>query len=154
MKILCVEDEAAIREDLTDVLEEEGFTVIQAVNGEDALTKIEADLPDLVLSDISMPKMNGHELLQALQAQSPKYDDLPFIFLSAHSDRRVVLEGMELGADDYLTKPVDFELMLTRINTVLRRVTRMKDKKEQEQVKLYKALTGREEEPVEPPFPK
>ncbi len=141
-KVLCIEDEADLRSDIVEELEDAGYQVFQAVDGEDGLRAILHVKPDLVLSDITMPNMDGFELLRELRAKHRDMADMPFIFLSALADRVDEIEGVKLGADDYLKKPVDYEIMLTRIDASLRQAERVREKKQAEQVKLYKALTG------------
>ncbi|HEY1544612.1 MAG TPA: response regulator transcription factor, partial [Xanthobacteraceae bacterium] len=82
------------------------------------------DTPDLVLSDISMPVMSGFELLERLTAVAPRFGNVPFVFLTALTDRDNELKGRQLGADDYVTKPIDFEVLDTIIRARLARVAR------------------------------
>src|SRR5690606_29867916 len=103
--ILCVEDEAELRRDLADELRESGYAVIEARNGKEALERLDTIRPDLILCDISMPGLNGFEVLKATQAKASDHADIPFVFLSALADPREVVEGKRLGADDYLVKP-------------------------------------------------
>lgn len=146
MKILVVEDEELIRRDIAEELESENFEVIQARDGDEGLSAIIANRPALVLSDITMPKMNGHEMLLALRENHPDLADIPFVFLSALADRQDILHGKVLGADDYLTKPIDFEMMVATVNARLRQVKRMEERKQAQFVKLYDALSGPEKE--------
>lgn len=141
MKILIVEDEDTIRRDIAEELECENFVVIQARDGEEGLASIIANKPSLVLSDITMPKMNGHEMLVALRENHPDLADIPFVFLSALADRQDILHGKVLGADDYLTKPIDYEMMIATVNARLRQVKRMEDRKQAQLLKLYEALS-------------
>lgn len=141
--ILCVEDEEALREDIHEELEDAGYRVFQACDGADGLNKIVKHRPDLVVSDITMPKMNGYELISALRAGHPELADIPFIFLSALADRNHILQGMEVGADDYITKPIDYDMLLSKVAARLRQTKRMAHKKQEEQVKIYKALTSK-----------
>jgi len=143
-KILCVEDEAFLREDIAEELEDSGYEVIQAGDGKEGLEQILEHRPDLVLSDITMPNMDGYELLRAVRTEHAEFAEMPFIFLSALSDRDHVLDGMRIGADDYLIKPIDFELMLVKVEASLRQSQRFIRKKEEEAVKLYTALTRNE----------
>ena len=130
--ILCIEDEALLREDIVEELEDDGYDVLQAADGHDGLEMILKHEPDLVVCDITMPHMNGHDLVKTLREKHPQCADTPFIFLSALADRNDILEGMNLGADDYLTKPIDFDLLLGKIKTSLRQVERMQARKEQQ----------------------
>lgn len=139
-KILCVEDEDYLRADIVEELEEAGHIVVQAVNGQDGLEKIITEQPDLVISDITMPVMDGYELIKQLRSKHPECDEIPFIFLSALADRDNVLEGMKLGSDDYMTKPIDYGMLLIKVDTRLRQAKRMIVKKQKEQIKLYESL--------------
>ena len=140
-KILCVEDERFLREDIAEELSEAGFQVIEAADGAEALGKIVDDKPDLVLSDISMPNMSGTEMMVRLRADYPQFAEMPVIFLSALADRNDVLDGVKLGADDYLTKPIDYEMLVTKVEAALRCSKRMQQMKQKEHIKLYKTLT-------------
>jgi signal transduction histidine kinase len=132
-RILVVEDEAEIRDDIADVLRYGGHQTVEAGNGRDALKTLLADPPDIVISDINMPIMDGRQFLETLRREHPEHDGIPFLFLSAFADRNDVIAGKKLGADDYLTKPVDHELLLETVNTRLRQVVRL-DKKKQEEL--------------------
>ena len=144
-KILCVEDERFLREDLAEELTDAGYEVIQACDGREGLDMIVEHNPDLVVSDITMPNMTGTELIVRLRSDFPHFADMPVIFLSALADRNDVLDGVKLGADDYLTKPIDYEMLIVKIEAALRQSGRMLEKKEQEQVKIYKTLTRKNE---------
>ena len=124
--ILCVDDDDALRKVVLGVLSRAGYQVLEASNGEDALTMIAMQMPHLVLCDISMPEMSGFEILSRLRSDFPDCADIPFIFLTGLSEREEMLRGMELGADDYITKPVERDLLLTRVNTALRQMDRVK----------------------------
>lgn len=113
--ILCIEDEADIRAEIIYELRQSGFTVAEAGCGEQALVILQKTVPDLVICDILMPDISGLDLFRKIRAEFPLLNAVPFIFLSALADRSHVLEGLKLGADDYLTKPVDFELLETKI---------------------------------------
>ena len=124
--ILCVEDEARLRANIVEELMEAGYGVIEAGDGQSALDLLEEHQPDLVLCDITMPRMGGYELLNAVRASGPSLTNVPFIFLTALSDRLAVIEGKSAGADDYLTKPIDFDLMLATIRSRLDQVVRIR----------------------------
>ncbi len=141
-KILCIDDEDYIREDICEFLESVGHTLFQAGDGREGLEIILKLEPDIVFCDITMPNMDGFELLAELRKNHLEFADMPFIFLSALADRTDVLEGMKLGADDYLTKPIDFEMLANRVEASLRQVDRMNAKKDQQFVKLFNALSG------------
>ncbi len=111
-KILIVEDDTGIRESLNDILEFSGYEVITATNGKEGFKEVMDANPDLVVCDVNMPELNGYELLGALsQRLSPEL--LPiFIFLTAKVDNQDMRYGMNLGADDYITKPFDHNELL------------------------------------------
>ena len=110
--ILCIEDEPDIRESICEELVDAGFKVIEAGNGQEGLEAIQKHKLDLVLCDINMPVMDGSALLECLRKNFPELAEVPFVFLSANADRNFVIAGKELGADDYLTKPIDFDLLI------------------------------------------
>lgn len=117
-KILLVEDDTSLRENIAELLVLSGFNVITASNGKIAVKMAKSELPDLVLCDIMMPEMDGYEVLQELSLhETTKY--IPFIFVSAKTERHEVRRGMNLGADDYLTKPFEEEELLAAIHTRL-----------------------------------
>ena len=120
VKILCIEDEGDIRQDIIEELTDEGYKCFEAVNGEEGLQAIYDHRPDLVLCDINMPKMDGRQLLAELRTNHPGLASIPFIFLTAYGNKEDVISGLELGADDYLTKPIDFELLLVKLRSSLR----------------------------------
>jgi CheY-like chemotaxis protein len=139
--ILIIEDEELVRTTIRNILQFGGHGVSEARDGEEGLAVLGKRNPDLVLCDITMPRRNGYELLKEVRERRPELADLPFLFLSAHAERRDILEGLGLGADDYLTKPIDQHILLAKVDAALRQVARMKNKKTQEHVKLYKALS-------------
>lgn len=120
MKILIAEDDPTIRNNLGRTLRLEGYEPIVAENGRHALQLLAQCTPALILSDVMMPELDGHGLLQAIRAQ-PQYSQIPFVFLTARADRSDVREGMKLGADDYLTKPFQREELLDLVRTQLAR---------------------------------
>jgi len=115
--ILLVDDDALLRRSLTFHLEQAGYQVLAAANAEDALTISQRQPPDLVLLDISLPGMDGLDALKAFKARR----DVPIIYLSARRRDLDQVVGLELGADDYITKPFDVDVLLARIKAVLRR---------------------------------
>lgn len=141
-KILCVEDEVDIRQILAEELTDVGYEVFEAGDGRQGLEVIVDKNPDLVLCDITMPVMDGHSMLTELRDNHPEQADTPFIFLSALADRDHILQGKSLGADDYLTKPVDIDMLLATIDSRLRQIARMTKRKEEQLVKLYKSFNN------------
>ena len=116
-KILIIDDEDATVELLTILLERRGFDVVTALRAEDGLRKAYRTHPDLVLLDIMMPEMDGWEVCRKLRELS----DVPIIFLTARSEIRDVVKGLEIGADDYVVKPYDNDELIARIRAHLRR---------------------------------
>ncbi len=117
MKILVVDDDADLLDLTGYALRREGFTVVQAQDGEQALQRWERESPDLVLLDANMPKMNGFEVCQRIRQSSTT----PVIMLTARDDEEDILQGLELGADDYVTKPFSAKQLIARIKAVIRR---------------------------------
>jgi DNA-binding response OmpR family regulator len=137
--ILCVEDEEDLRKDIVEELRDAGYELLEAENGKIALETIIASKPDLVLCDISMPVMGGYELLEEIKSNHPDRCDLPFVFLTALADRSHIVMGKKLGADDYLTKPVDYELLLAAVEARLEHAQRVKERHKEQLVRVYKA---------------
>lgn len=117
-KVLVVDDEEHILMILKDSLEFSGFKVITAVNGEEALEKVEQDRPDLVVLDIGMPKLDGWEVCRRLKA-NPATKSLPVIILTAYAQSADQRKGMDLGADRFITKPCDLTYLVGEINGLL-----------------------------------
>lgn len=118
--ILVIEDEAATLKNLVLMLEMEGYKPLLASNGKQGITIARREVPDVILCDVSMPEMDGHGVLEALR-RDEKTVSIPFIFLTAKSDKKDLRAGMNLGADDYLTKPASAEDVLAAIRTRLDR---------------------------------
>lgn len=118
--ILVVEDHNILREGLEILLETEGFNVFTAPNGVEALELMEAHSPDLILSDIAMPRMDGYEFYDAVR-ERPEWVTIPFIFLTARGERGEVFAGRKLGVEDYLVKPVDRNILVATIRSRLDR---------------------------------
>jgi len=116
--ILIVEDEDEIRENLEILLGAEGYEVCSACNGLEALNKLEIKVPDLILSDIMMPQLDGVEFFQKVK-ENEKTKSIPFIFLTAKNDHTSLRQGMNLGADDYISKPFSTDDLLRAINVRL-----------------------------------
>src|SRR5438105_4882883 len=115
--ILIVDDEPRILDSLRMNLELEGYQVFEAINGQEALDEVRRRLPDLVVMDVMMPEMDGFEALRELRKFSP----VPVVLLTVKADERDVIRGLELGADDYIGKPVSPRVLVSRIKAVLRR---------------------------------
>jgi len=123
-KILCIEDDRETAALIAEELIDRGYAVTLAHDGREGLEAILKIMPDLVLSDISMPMMSGFELLERLIALAPRFAKMPFVFLTALTDRDNELKGRQLGADDYVTKPIDFDVLATIIAARLAGVAR------------------------------
>ena len=118
-KILFVEDEVLLANNLKKILEFEDFDVTTAINGTEAFEFARKNKPDLVISDIMMPGMNGYEFFTAFKKLG--YDDVPFIYLTAKADFRDIRSGMNSGADDYLVKPFHLSELRARVSAIIRR---------------------------------
>ncbi len=123
-KILCIEDNREAASLITEELAERGYEVSLARDGQEGFAAILKNPPDLVLCDITMPVMNGFELLERLINIAPRFENMPFVFLTALSDRDNEIKGRKLGADDYVTKPVDFDILDTIIKARLAKIAR------------------------------
>src|SRR5579871_5678111 len=123
-KVLCIEDDRETAALIAEEVAERGYDVAVAHDGREGLAAILKIMPDLVLSDISMPVMSGFELLDRLVALAPRFSRMPFVFLTALTDRDSELKGRQLGADDYVTKPIDFELLAAIVAARLNGVAR------------------------------
>lgn len=119
-KILVIEDEADMRRNLTTILRLEKFHPLAAENGRIGVELAKKEKPDLILCDIMMPELDGHGVLQALR-DDPSTVTIPFIFLTAKGEKADVRSGMNLGADDYLTKPVAKADLLEAVRSRLER---------------------------------
>lgn len=119
--VLCIDDEKPVVDLLLEELSEHGFEVHGATSGQQGFGEILRLYPDIVVCDINMPDMNGFDILEKLQTLSPQFQRMPFIYLTARNERDDILRGRRLGCDDYLTKPIDFEMLVEVIRTRLKR---------------------------------
>ena len=122
-KILIADDEPDLIEIVQYNLIKEGYEVITARDGDEALQKTKAFRPDLVILDIMMPKKNGVEVCEILRAQ-PAFKDTLIIFLTALGDESSQIKGLETGADDYVSKPISIKVLVSRVNALFRRVNK------------------------------
>lgn len=122
-KILIIEDDPLILETTIEFLKEEGFEAFKATNGVEGIQKAIEVLPDLILCDINMPLKNGYEVCKTLQSY-PDTSTIPFIFLTAKTEKDDLRQGMQLGADDYLTKPFNYSELLKSITLRLEKKER------------------------------
>jgi two-component system, OmpR family, alkaline phosphatase synthesis response regulator PhoP len=120
-RILVADDEPDILEIISYNLAKEGYDVTTAKDGDDALTKAKSLKPDLIILDIMMPKKSGVEVCTLLRRQ-PAFEDTIIIFLTALSDDSSQVKGLETGADDYITKPVSPKVLLSKVNSLFRRI--------------------------------
>ena len=127
-KVLLIEDDATLRENIAELLELENFKVLTATNGLEGLDKAKRELPNVIVCDIMMPKLDGYGVLEGL-SKSNKTKYIPFIFLSAKTERKDVRKGMNLGADDYITKPFEEEELLTAIESRLAKASILKEQR-------------------------
>lgn len=119
-KILIVDDEPDILELIEYNLKKEGYHVITATNGQEAVTEARKNLPDLIILDIMMPKMDGIEACRIMRAM-PEFKNTFMVFLTARSEEYSEIAGFNVGADDYIAKPIKPRALISRINAILRR---------------------------------
>jgi DNA-binding response OmpR family regulator len=120
IKVLVIEDNNDIRESTAEILELTGYEVIQASHGKNGVELAQQHLPDIILCDIMMPELDGYGVLYLL-SKNPDTATIPFIFLTAKAERVDYRKGMEMGADDYLTKPYDDIELLSAIESRLQK---------------------------------
>jgi two-component system alkaline phosphatase synthesis response regulator PhoP len=126
-KVLIVDDEPDILEIISYNLIKEGYEILTAKNGIEALDKVASYKPDLVILDIMMPKMSGVEVCKILRSK-PEYNDTLILFLSALSDESSQIKGLETGADDYVSKPISPKVLVSRVNAIFRRLNKEEGK--------------------------
>lgn len=117
MKVLVVEDDVDLLDLTTYALRREGYNVLAAIDGQQAITRWEAENPDIVLLDANLPKLNGYEVCRRIRHESKT----PIIMLTARDDEEDIIRGLQLGADDYVTKPFSAKQLSARMKAVLRR---------------------------------
>lgn len=125
-KVLVIEDDQALRENLIELLDLAGYLVLSAENGKQGLNLAIQNDPDIILCDIIMPDLNGYQILDALHKEKVT-DKVPFIFLTAKSDKEDIRIGMNLGADDYITKPFEEEDLINSIESRLEKFKLIKE---------------------------
>jgi len=118
MKVLLAEDDTNIRKGLADILRNEGYTPLEATDGEQALRLFESEAPDFLCLDIMMPGQSGYEVCRQIRARNAR---VPIIFISAKSEEVDKVVGLELGADDFIVKPFGVKEVVARIRAVTRR---------------------------------
>lgn len=123
MKILIAEDDHNIRKGMSDLLQQEGYTILQAENGKTALKLFKQDKPDFIILDIMMPEMDGYSVCREIRKLD---DDIPILFLSAKDEEIDRVIGLELGADDYMSKPFGIHELRARIKAIAKRYLKLK----------------------------
>ncbi|MDW8103299.1 MAG: response regulator transcription factor, partial [Anaerolineae bacterium] len=118
--ILVVEDNIALLHGLKDLLEHEGYRVLTARDGVEALEVMQKSCPDLIIADIMMPNMDGYVFYEAVRSR-PEWVPIPFIFLTARTNREDIIKGKAMGAEDYITKPFDVRELLAVVRSRLER---------------------------------
>jgi phosphate regulon transcriptional regulator PhoB len=137
-KIMIVDDEQDIVELLSYNLEKEGFSIVKAYDGEAALGLVRSEKPDLMILDLMLPKMNGLDVCKSIR-RNPETATLPIIMLTAKGDEIDKIIGLEVGADDYITKPFSIKELIARVRAVLRRMHDNDNKMGKEEF-IYKEL--------------
>ncbi|WP_081210622.1 response regulator [Salegentibacter sediminis] len=137
-KILLIEDDVTVRENTAEILELSDYEVVTASDGKQGVARAKSELPDIIVCDIMMPEMDGYDVLTEL-SKTTETSGIPFIFLSAKTEHKDVRRGMDLGADDYLTKPFEESDLLSAIESRLAKMEILKKDK----------TTGQEQEPKE-----
>jgi two-component system, OmpR family, alkaline phosphatase synthesis response regulator PhoP len=122
-RILVVEDEQDIAQLIQHYLQKEGFRSVTATSGVEALKKVKGEKPDLIILDLMLPEMDGLEVCKRVRS-SPETAMLPIIMLTAKAEESDTIVGLELGADDYVTKPFSPKALVTRVKALLRRIDR------------------------------
>ena len=125
-RILVADDEPDILEIISYNLSKEGYEIYTAKNGQEAIEKAKTTNPDLIILDVMMPKKTGMEACQALRAL-PQFQKTLIIFLTAMSDESSHIRGLELGADDYVSKPISTKVLVSRVNALFRRIPKDED---------------------------
>ena len=126
-KILLIEDDTVLRENTAELLELSDFKVTTASDGKQGLKAAKTNSPDIIICDIMMPELDGYEVLASL-SKNDKTKYIPFIFLSAKTEHEDIRKGMNLGADDYITKPFTEDELVSAINSRLAKVSILKER--------------------------
>lgn len=142
-RILVIEDDPDLRELIEELFELKGYGVTTAENGRQGLAQAQAAPPDLIICDVMMPEMDGHATVQAIRAL-PHLRPIPFVFLTARSTPQDFREGMNLGADDFLTKPFDNYELLRVVETRLARHAAIQAEPAQQAERLRRRLDAQE----------
>ncbi len=140
-KVLLIEDDALLRENTAELLELAGYIVVTAPNGSVGIQKVKSESPDVIVCDIMMPEVDGYGVLEAISSD-PSTQAIPFIFLSAKTERHEVRKGMDLGADDYLTKPFLEDELISAIESRMAKATLLAHKNEPKTTTGGASLSG------------
>lgn len=138
-RVLLIEDDKTVRENTEEILTLSEYTVYTAKDGEEGVAKAKAELPDIIVCDVMMPKMDGYDVLTKL-AQDESTLEIPFIFLSAKTDHKDIRRGMDLGADDYLTKPFEEEDLINAIESRIAKTEILKAKRASHKTEIKQNL--------------
>src|SRR6516164_4316280 len=138
--LLIIDDNTEIRENIAEILSLGGYKTSTAENGKRGVEKAISEKPDLIICDIMMPELDGYGVLHLLK-KNPDTQDIPFIFLTAKTERQDFRKGMEMGADDYITKPFEEVELLTAVEIRLRKASILKQTYEQNIHGLNQFLT-------------
>lgn len=129
-KVLLIEDDIAVRENTAELIELSGYEVITAPNGKIGVLTANNTLPDIIICDIMMPELDGYGVIKEL-SKDPSTKHIPFVFLSAKTEHKDIRKGMDLGADDYLTKPFEENDLMSAIESRLAKAAILKEEREQ-----------------------
>lgn len=140
-KILIAENENRMRTLIKLYLENNMYKVLEASDGQETLYLLNQEQPDLLVLDILMPKLTGIEVCETIR-KDPIYQNVPILFLSSLNEKESVIKGLEVGGDDYLTKPFDPNELVARINAMLRRLR--KSVEDNQETFMYEELTAQE----------
>lgn len=143
-KLLLIEDDVTVRENTAELLELSDYEVVTAPNGKLGIQKAEQEIPDIIICDIMMPEIDGYGVLETL-SKNTETAQIPFIFLSAKTEHKDIRKGMDLGADDYLTKPFEEDELLSAIESRLAKVAILKSYQKDTSTQDNESLTDLEE---------
>ena len=138
-RVLLIEDDKTVRENTEELLMLSDYTVYTAKNGKEGVAVAKKELPDIIVCDVMMPEMNGYDVLSNLSEDNATLE-IPFIFLSAKTDHKDIRKGMDLGADDYLTKPFEEEDLINAIESRIAKVQILKKIREKDQSSIKQNL--------------
>jgi two-component system phosphate regulon response regulator PhoB len=126
-KVLVIEDEANLREILKFNLEKEGYLTEAAMDANEALIFLDEFMPDIILLDLMLPGLKGMQFLRLIK-ENPKYKHIPIVVVSAKNSESDIVNALESGADDYITKPFSIKILLTKLKIILKRQTKLESK--------------------------